>query len=53
MMMVVVVSTSFLRDFAPTAIAMGGDVSDELLIFLGRPKPSLHLLLVAARMVTH
>ena len=32
---------------------MSGDVSDEFLIFLRRPKPSLNLLLVAARMMTH
>jgi hypothetical protein len=45
--------TSFLGDFTPTAIAMGRYVSYELFIFLRRPKASLNLLLVTARMVTH
>lgn len=45
--------TSFLRNFTPTTIAMSGDVSDEFLIFLRGPKPSLNLLLIAARMVSH
>lgn len=45
--------TGFLRDLAPAAIAMGGDVSDELLIFLRRPEAPLHLLLVAARVMPH
>ena len=45
--------TSFLWNFTPATIAVSGNVSDELLIFLGGPKASLNLLLVAARMVTH
>lgn len=45
--------TCFLRNFTPAAITMGGDVSNELLIFLRWPKASLNLLLVAARVVTH
>lgn len=32
---------------------MGGDVSDELLVLLGGPEPSLHLLLVAAGVMSH
>lgn len=45
--------TCFLRDFAPAAIAVSRDASDELFVLLGRPKPPLHLLLVAARVVPH
>lgn len=45
--------TGFLRDLAPAPVAMGGDVSDELLIFLRRPEPPLHLLLVAAGVMPH
>lgn len=40
-------------DWAPAAMAIGGNVVDELLIFLRRPQPSLHLLLVAAWMMPH
>lgn len=45
--------TSFFWDFTPAAIAMSGDISYELFIFLRRPKASLNFLLVTARMVTH
>ena len=45
--------TSFFWDFTPTAIAMSVNVSDELFIFFWRPKATLNLLLITARMVTH
>lgn len=45
--------TSFLWNFTPATIAVSGNVSDELFIFLGGPKASLNLLLVTARVVTH
>ena len=39
------------RNGAPAAVAVGGDVVDELLIFLGGPKPSLHFLFIAAAVI--
>jgi hypothetical protein len=40
--------TGVLGDGAPAAVAMGGDVPDQLLVLLRRPQPALHLLLTAA-----
>jgi hypothetical protein len=40
--------TGVLGDGAPAAVAVGGDVLDELLVLLRRPQPALHLLLAAA-----
>jgi len=37
-----------LGDGAPAAVAVGGDVLDELLVLLRRPQAALHLLLAAA-----
>jgi hypothetical protein len=40
--------TGVLGDGAPAAVAVGGDVLDQLLVLLRRPQPALHLLLAAA-----
>jgi hypothetical protein len=40
--------TGVLWDGAPAAVAMGGDVPDQLLVLLRRPQPPLHVLLAAA-----
>lgn len=42
-------STCKLRDGAPAAVAILGNVVHELLVLLGRPQPPPQLLLVAAR----
>ena len=38
---------------APTSMAICVDIVDELFVFFRRPKPSLHFLLVAARVMAH
>jgi hypothetical protein len=45
--------TSLPWDRAPAAMAMRGDVLDELLVFLWRPQAPPDLLLVAAGVVPH
>jgi hypothetical protein len=40
--------TGMLGDGAPAAVAMGGDVPDQLLVLLRRPQPPFHVLLAAA-----
>ena len=46
-------NTCELRDGAPAAVAVLGNVVHELLVLLGRPEPSPQLLLVAARLLRH
>lgn len=40
--------TGEFRNGTPAAVAVGGDVADELLVFFGRPQPPLNLLFAAA-----
>ena len=47
------IHTCELRDGAPAAVAVLGNVVHELLVLLGRPEPSPQLLLVAARLLRH
>jgi hypothetical protein len=47
------VRTCLSRDRAPAAVAVRGDVLDELLVFLRRPQAPPDLLLVAAGVVPH
>ena len=38
---------------APASMAIYVDIVDKLFVFFRRPKPSLHLLFVAARVMAH
>jgi hypothetical protein len=46
-------STCELRDGAPAAMAVLGNVVHELLVLLRRPQPPPQLLLVVARLIRH